>query len=71
MSIINELRKPRVYDVALFDVLATVGAGWYLGNKMDVDKKYTIPGMFVAGYLVHEVLGIETTGNKVVNKIMK
>ena len=61
---IKTLRKPRVGGVAVFDVGGTVLAGYVLAEKMDWSKPKTIVGMFVLGFLTHEVLGIKTQLNK-------
>ena len=47
-------------ELAIFDLIATVGAGYILADKMKWNKPVTIGGAFVAGHLAHNMTGTET-----------
>ena len=72
--ILEDLRKPKIHigdmDIAIFDVLATIGGGYFLAEKMKWDKKKTNPGMFVLGYLAHNMTGTETPLNTYINQVI-
>ena len=64
MTVINELRKPRVTifgaDVAVFDLTATAIGGYYISRLLGISPLIGVPGAFLAGHLTHRALGVKT-----------
>ena len=67
MTLLEKLREPKIAGMAILDITMTIIAGNFLAQKMKWDKKKTIPAMFVAGYLAHNITGTETPLNKYIN----
>ena len=69
---IQKLREPKLHigeiDIAIFDVLATIGGGYLLAEKMKWSKTKTIPAMFVAGYFAYNITGTTTPLNTYINQ---
>jgi hypothetical protein len=64
MSLIKELRKPRVGPFAVFDFVASLGVACWLAPKIGVSRKAALIGAIPVGVLVHELLGIDTPLNR-------
>ena len=64
MTVINELRKPRVTifgaDVAVFDLTATAIGGYYLSRMLGISPLIGIPATFAVGQATHRALGVKT-----------
>ena len=58
-NIIENLREPKIniggMELAIFDLIATVGAGYIVAEKMKWNKPATIFGAFVVGHLAHNM----------------
>ena len=67
MSIVTELRKYKLFDIAMFDVIATfIGAFilWKYSNKTSINELLIIFILFlILGVIVHKVFKIPTMGN--------
>jgi len=63
-DIITVLRKPKIKildkNVAIFDVSATVIAGYYISKYFDLPIYIGIPSTFMVGHLTHKALDVKT-----------
>lgn len=66
MSLIQELRKPRVGPFAVFDFAAALGAAYLVAPKLGVKRKHALLAAIPVGVLVHELLGIDTPLNRMI-----
>jgi hypothetical protein len=66
MSLIKELRRPRVGPFAVFDVAASLAVACWAAPKIGVSRKTALLAAIPAGVLVHELLGIDTPLNRMI-----
>jgi hypothetical protein len=61
---ISILRKPKIRiidkNIALFDVSATLIAGYYISEYFEIPIYIGIPSTFMVGHLTHKALGVKT-----------
>jgi hypothetical protein len=62
MSLIQKLRQPRLFEIAIFDVVATLAAAHFIHKKMKwkwpIIKTYV--AFFILGIVIHKIMGIDT-----------
>jgi hypothetical protein len=63
MSLIQTLRKPRIYGFALFDLLTSIIATEFIFRQLGSDKWIGASLAIPIGIIVHLFLGINTTLN--------
>ncbi len=59
----DTLRKPKVFDIAVFDVLATAGGAYIIGRAMHINFLASFIILLIAGAIMHWTFGIKTKGN--------
>ena len=59
-SIITELRKPKIANIAVFDVSASIVFAVIIARYFNFSYMKTIGGVLVLGEIVHLALGIST-----------
>ena len=63
-DIITVLRKPKIRildkNVAIFDVSATLIAGYYISRYFEIPIYIGIPGTFMVGHISHKAIGVKT-----------
>ena len=63
-DIITVLRKPKIKildkNVAIFDVSATLIAGYYISTYFEIPIYVGIPSTFMVGHLTHKAIGVKT-----------
>ena len=63
-DIITVLRKPKIKildkNVAIFDVSATLIAGYYISRYFEIPIYIGIPSTFMVGHLTHKAIGVKT-----------
>jgi len=63
-DIITVLRKPKIKildkNVAIFDVSATLIAGYYMSKYFEIPIYVGIPSTFMIGHLTHKAIGVKT-----------
>lgn len=57
---LEQLRRPRIFGLALFDTVGTAIGAYYLAKYNDWPLGRTMVGTFVIGELVHLAFGIKT-----------
>lgn len=67
MSLLETLRKPRLGPFALFDLGGTVLIGLAVSHRFGYRSEIVVPGLIVAGHVVHLLVGQETPGTKLVS----
>lgn len=63
MDIINTLRKPKLYNIAIFDLGGTLIGAYVLADYMDGNPYEYMAMAIIAGIIVHKLLGINTALN--------
>ena len=68
MSIIKQLRKPRIAGFAIFDFAASFGAAYLISPYVEkyVSRTTLMIGVIPLGIAVHEIFGIDTPLNRLV-----
>ena len=71
-NIIESLREPKLnmggMELAYFDLIATIGGGYIVADKMKWNKPATILGAFIAGHLAHNMTGTITPLTSQINQ---
>ena len=71
MDLLESLRKPRIANIAVFDVGMTGVAGYIVAKQMGWSPAITIGGLLVGSVLVHKALGVETTATKKIDELLE
>lgn len=63
MGIIDSLRAPKLFNIALFDVVGTLIGAYALAEYMNADPYQYMFFAIVAGIVAHKLFGINTQLN--------
>ncbi len=72
MQIIRKLREPKIQianmDLAIFDLSATVLAGYWVARRQNWNIPLTITGTFLLGHIAHNLGGVQTPLSRHINE---
>lgn len=60
---INTLRKPKIFGMAIFDIVATYYAAYLVAKKYNMCPKKTFLAFVALGVIVHKQMNIPTMLN--------
>lgn len=66
MELLDKLREPKIYDIALFDLGVTVIASILIGDQLGLSRPVSIFSGLALGETIHLALGINTPVTKVI-----
>jgi len=66
MTLIQELRRPRIGPFAIFDFATAIAGACWLAPRLGISRTAGALAAIPTGILVHELLGIDTPLNRMV-----
>lgn len=63
MELLKTLRTPKIFNIAIFDLSATLLFAYYLAVRFNGNKIYYMVGALLLGIFVHWIFGINTMLN--------